>query len=156
MQTLSCRKDACVYFVKGSGRRIFAAADRIPVRVVPVVDKMIDIIQRCHIKACVKIRNELGVSQFTGQINAVLLFVSEADSEQSAVSGQNHSGGHGKSREALIDHIREQIGRAGIENPVSTIGKIKIKQALPLITFREFTIESVKPGLCSIQIARTA
>ena len=81
-----------MHSVNGSGRAVLAAADRVPVRVIPVVDEMVDVIQRCHIEARVQIGDKPGVSQLTGQIDAVLQLVSEAQTEQGGLSGQDHPG----------------------------------------------------------------
>ena len=84
-----------MHSVNGSGRGILAAADRVPVRVIPVIDEMVDIIQCCQIEARVQIGDKPGVSQLTGQIDAVLQLVSEAQTEKGGLSGQDHPGGHG-------------------------------------------------------------
>ena len=151
----SCREDVCFQSVANSARDEVTAAEWIPVGVITVVYKM-TIVQSRHIETRVSIRDKHSIAKFTWKINIVFQIRAKAEPKQGSVSGENNSGGHGKSLKALINRIREQIGGTGIELPVAAVGQIEIQQSLPTVAVGEFSFKGIQPGLSPIKIPSTA
>ena len=84
------------------------------------------VVQSSHIETRIEIGDKTRIAKLTRKINIVFLIRAKAEPKQGGISGENYSGRHGKSLEALIDRIREQIGRTGIEFLVAAVGQIEI------------------------------